>query len=191
MLLVLGGGYYASMDKVIIIADKPKLQASSPQMYLLSLYARYQLEPDTSELIYSLRLLAASDDLSLAQQQSLQKILEYLQTIPPYSEAKVLSKLHAIVLNNKPKKQLSFMGLDLSSIITTKDQSYDRAISVIEQIHWAIHMHDEALYHRELQKLSKTQLVADKKLIDDLSQENIKLPKLPWAQWLKSLSNKG
>lgn len=179
--------FYGLRDKVVFVANQTTIAPSSVKSYMLSLYARYQLQPDTSNLKYSLNLLLRSESLSKNNQQAVQAMLDYLEQQKSYSEVTVLTKLNAL-RPLKIKHDLSFMGLNFSGIVREKTTSEHLAQQIIHHARWALLTHNNVIFQTEIAKL--TGKVDNKEVLKELRAYNVDLPLIPWLKWLEQLSDK-
>lgn len=177
---------YLLQDKFIIITKSPQLVASTPKSYLLTLYARYQLQPDIKQLQNSLKLLAATK-LSQTQQEQVTAMITYLDNLPEYSEAKLVQLVQKLKLQQVKAKKISFMGLDLSNVVTEK---HDEALifkKLLVQLQWAIHVHDAQIYQTTLAMIERENLVKQTDVLQQLKTANVTPPELPWQEWIQKI----
>lgn len=188
MLLLVAGTMliptYLMQDKFIIISKSPRLEISTPKSYLLMLYARYQLQPDIANLQNSLKLLAATD-LSVQQQEHLAAMLAYLDKLPEYSETRLIHLVQKLKLQHVNSKKISFMGLDLSSVVKEKHDEELIFKKLIVQLQWAIQVHDSEIFHSTLAMIEKENLAIELDVMQELKAAIVTPPQLPWQEWIQ------
>lgn len=183
----LGYAVFVNKDRFVVLTNPPKLESGTAANYLLAVYARYQLQPSTGQLLYSLKLLSKSQELSKTQQAAVARMLAYVEQQPEYSEARLLQAVAQLKLRQIHAKKVAIFGMDLSSVVTEKHDEQLQLNQLIQNLQWAVHLHAPELYQQTLTKIADSALLAEPKLLDNLRSLRIKPPELPWMQWLQEL----
>lgn len=180
-------GYNFLSEKVLIVTKPPRLVLSSPQDYLVNLYARYQLHPDTDHLIFGLKLLSNAN-LTEKQHSVVKNIINDIEKQPRYSERDLINKIEEIkIIKHEEIQNFSFIGLNLSSFIKVDESRALHAKNLINEMKASVYMHDSSRLMSDIEKLSNSNLVSNPSKLASLKEYNFKLPNLSWNNWIMEL----